>query len=45
MRKLVYMSSKLFNYDTASAMMLNIVGCKLALATVFNGFVDAFLIK
>jgi hypothetical protein len=42
--KLVYMSSKLFNYNIASALMLSKVGCKLALATLFNGFVDAFLI-
>ena len=38
------MSSKLFNYNIASSMMLNKVGSQHALATLFIGFVDAFLI-
>jgi len=38
------MSSKLFNYNTASLMMLSKVGCQLALATLFIGFSGALFI-
>ena len=38
------MSSKLFNYNIASTFMLSKVGFKEAIATLFFGFVGAFLI-